>query len=235
MIYLFHGNDIRTSRKKLKTILGALQRKRPDATVFTLTSDNWNESQFEESLSGQGLFDRKTITTLDSVLTHTSAKEVILNNLDAAQKSENAFLFIEEKMGTLLLASFKKAGAIIENFVLKKKGEYLPNVFALTDAWAKEDKKRAWVLYQKLSKTMTPEEIHGAIFWQAKTVLLAQLAPSAAQSGLKPFVFKKAAAFSKKQPQEKITRALSSLLEMYHNVRLGKGELSSSLEKFLLK
>jgi len=235
MIYLFHGNDRALSRNRLKKVLSALQSKRPDATTFALTKDNWDPNQFEELLSGQGLFDKKTITVVDSLLTLPETKDLFLKSFKIAQESENVFLFIEEKVPAPIISSFQRIGGLSEEFSLKEEKSRGINPFTFTDAWARGNKKLAWVLYQNFLKKMTPEEIHGALFWQAKTMFLASVLPGAKEAKLKPFVFQKNAFLGKKRSKEKITDSLRSLLEMYHDIRLEGGDLSLSLEKFILE
>ena len=73
----------------------------------------------------------------------------------------------------------------------------------------KRDKKGAWAEYQKVLKEgLVPEEIHGILFWQIKTMLLASSSKSSVEADLNPFVFKKAKEFSKNYSEDELKKCL---------------------------
>jgi hypothetical protein len=85
-----------------------------------------------------------------------------------------------------------------------------------------KDRKGAWVNYQKsLRAGNAPEAIHGALFWQVKTVLLAKK-----EGGWNKF--------AKNYSEEELDKILAALVKMYHDIRTDGGDLEISLEKFLL-
>jgi DNA polymerase III delta subunit len=110
------------------------------------------------------------------------------------------------------------------------------NIFILTDAIGARNKKNAWILYQKaLASGMVADDIFWrAIAWEIKTLLLASKTSSAEESGLNPFVYQKAKAYSKNfKPGE--LEALSEFLVVgYHNARRGTGDIETLIEKMLL-
>lgn len=118
------------------------------------------------------------------------------------------------------------------------------NIFHLTDAFGKKDKRTAWVLYQKaLLSGLPAEEVFWKLSWQVKNILLVkrmseELRKSAdeiiKESGLKPFVAKNCLNFAKNFDKEKLTNLYLELVDIYHNVRTGKTDFDTSVEKFLL-
>src|SRR3989338_7014954 len=85
---------------------------------------------------------------------------------------------------------------VVEEFELKEKdNEPAPNVFALTDAFAAGDRKKSWILYrQMIEDGASAEEIHGALSWQARAMVLATKTKSAEEAGMKSYPYGKAKA-----------------------------------------
>ncbi len=232
MIYVFYGTDREGAVAKLHSTLQILKGKKPDAERITFSPENWEESAFEASIERQGLFEKKSIVVLDSLLSYAPAKEFVMEHLVEMEESENVFLILEKSILAGPLGKIKKVSEKVEEFKAVEGRRFTP--FPLSDAWARGDKKNAWVLYQEALKKMSPEEIHGALFWQVKAMILASNSKSAKESGLSPFVFSKSASFAKGKSQEKLKRTLGELLSLYHDARKGGGELEIALERFIL-
>jgi DNA polymerase III delta subunit len=78
------------------------------------------------------------------------------------------------------------------------------------------------------------EEVHVNLSWQVRMMLLASQSESAAQAGLKPFVYNKAKAYAKKYSQKELRALSRELVSMHHRVRQGRGELGVALERLIL-
>ena len=95
--------------------------------------------------------------------------------------------------------------------------------------------KDAWVLLQKALDTGgVPEEIHGMLFWQVKSMILAVSSKTAGEAGLNPFVFRKSLSFAKNFTEEELKNLSARLVSIYHDARRGGDELAIALEKFVL-
>lgn len=137
-------------------------------------------------------------------------------------------------------AATKKAiakHAELEVFETKAPPEIsVPSVFALTDAFASGDRKIAWILYRKLIESgSAAEEIHGALTWQTRALVLASKTKSAAEAGLKPFVYSKAKRSAIRLGEAAAENLSRELVHILHASRMGGGNLSDLLEVFLLK
>lgn len=109
------------------------------------------------------------------------------------------------------------------------------NVFLLTDAIGARDKRQAWILYrQAIANGLVAEEIYWRVVWEIKTLLISAKT-SAEESGLNPFVYKKAKAFLKNWKIEELEKASRELVVGFHNSRRGQGEIETLIEKFLLR
>ena len=236
MIYLLHGTDTIKSRKKLHTLLDSMFTKKPDASYMRIERENFDESRIEEFAGGQGLFENKYIIVFDNLFVDKNIKEVILKKIKEISKSQNIFIFLEEKLNKTELNRFEKYAEKIQEFGASgSKKEKKFDIFSLTDAFGKRDKKGLWILYQKAKlNNVSDEEVHGILFWQIKSMLLSFNAKDAKESGLNPFVFRKSLGFIKNYSEGELKRISSSLVSLYHDTRRGIHEMDIALERFIL-
>jgi DNA polymerase III delta subunit len=236
MIFLYHGTDRIASRNKAREVIDVMHSKRPDAEIFILTTENWHDGSLDELVSAQGLFEKKYIILCDNLCEKKDSKEIVIDKLKELKESENAFIFIENTADAKTIEKIAKLAEKSQEFAEKAKAKDEFNMFSLAEALGKKDKKSLWVLYQKaLAKNISPEEIHGILFWQIKTMMLASTASSAESADLKPFVYSKAKAYLKNFPPNTIPHVSSKLVQVYHNSRRGLGEFETNLERFILE
>jgi len=120
-----------------------------------------------------------------------------------------------------------------QGLALKSRGEF--NIFSLTDAIGRRNKREAWALYQKaLASGMVPEEIFYRVFWQVKTMLLAGRTKSAEETDMKAFPYNKAKSFLKNFKPGELEKLSEKLVVGYHQSRRGIGEIETLLEKIIL-
>jgi hypothetical protein len=137
---------------------------------------------------------------------------------------------------TETLRAITDAAEKVQSFTLKeKKGKPDFNIFSLTDAFGRRDKKNLWVLFQKAVESgAVPEEIHGILFWQLKSMLLAHACKSAAEAGVKPFVWSKARTFAKNWSEEELKNLSAKMVSLYHDAHRGIYEFPIALERLIL-
>ena len=240
MIYLFYGQDKEQARQKANGVVQTLLKKRPDASLFKLNSDTWQEAAFDEYVGGQGLFVQKYIVILDRLFENKEIKEYVIERLKILKASENIFIVIENSLDKVTLGKFEKTAEKIQAFgegkdaVAKgKKPEF--NMFAMTDALGARNQKRLWILYQQaLRHDVVSEELHGILFWQVKSMLLATLSKDVKESGLNPFVYGKAKNYAKNFTLSELKKISSQLVAMYHQAHRGEVDFDIALEKFFL-
>ncbi|MEK7662102.1 MAG: hypothetical protein AAB355_01195 [Patescibacteria group bacterium] len=110
------------------------------------------------------------------------------------------------------------------------------NIFALTDAIGGRNKREAWVLYRKaLASGMVVEEIFYKIFWQVKSMLLANRTKSAEEADMKTFPYNKAKSFLKNFSTSELQNLSENLVVGYHQARRGEEEIETFLEKIILE
>lgn len=236
MIYLIYGNKGDAVRKKGRSIVDAQIKNKPDALHFSVNEENWKDASLDELLGGQGLFVQKYIVIFDHLVRANGIGEILLPRLKEFQESEHIFIFTEGEMTKELIKKFeKKADKIQEISEAKEVKEQKFNVFSLTDALGRKNKKELWTLYQKaLLAGVSPEEIHPILFWQTKAMLGAVVSGSPAEAGLSPYVYTKSQTFSKNFSILELQKISLQLVDVYHNSRRGLVEFDTALERFIL-
>ncbi len=237
MIYFVTGKEREGVQKKLHELTAALQKKRPSALLFRMSADEWDSNAFDGIATGQGLFEHKYIVVLDGLFAQEEAAAYLEDKLDELIAADHAFLFVEysPKAATkkLLEKKAEKTWEVADAASVGKKEAF--NIFSLTDALGERNKARLWVLYQKaLMQGSEPEEIHGILFWQIKSMLATAQSKTAEDAGLKPFVWGKAQKFLRNYTHDELKKISSCMVGLYHGARLNGTALEDDLESFLL-
>jgi len=236
MIYLLYGEDKVKARGKMHALVDSLCAKKPDASLFKMDREHFSGAQLEEFILGAGLFEQKYVVVLDNVFEDKEAKELVIKKMKDIGASENIFIILESKLDKKTVTRIEKYSEKAQEFVEKKsvkKEEF--NVFALSDAIGRRDRKKAWVLFQQaVAHGLAVENIHGTIFWGVKSMLLASDAKTAKEAGLNPYVFSKSMSFARNFENDELKNISSRLVSIYHNAHRGGMELGVALELFIL-
>ncbi len=235
MFYFLHGTDTHKARTKLHELLDLAKKKRPDAELFKITTENWSDGQFEELLVSQGLFEQKYTVVFDNVFDYKECKQYIIDRLQELHDSEQIFLLLESRVDASTLKKIEAMAKQVQEFTKPENKKSSPAIFGITDKLLQKDKKGLWISYVDLIRSgIAPEEIHGVLFWQIKNMILTTRAQSQTDTGLSPFVYKNALTGARNFKDDELSTMSSQLIEMTHRVRQGDGELEVMLEKFLL-
>jgi hypothetical protein len=244
MLYFFYGSDKDAAREKARALIDELRKGEPDAEVFRLTAEGWGDplnplrgtARLEELIGGQGLFNNCYIVEIVQLFESPEAKEGFLKKLPDIAASPNIFVSREgaaDKETLLLVNKHAEKVQICNQKEGKKKPEF--NIFSLTDAFGRRDKKQLWVLLQKaVASGAVPEEIHGILFWQLKSIVLALQCKTAEEAGVEPFVWSKARTFAKNWSEDELKSLSSKMVSLYHDAHRGIHEFEIALERFVL-
>ncbi len=236
MLYVLHGTDIEKAREKSHALFEALKTKKPDAAAGTITMEDITLEKLDELTQSQGLFENKQIILMDRTLENKDVREVMLEKIDAIAESPNIFILFEGKLTKEVLKKLEKRAEKITEYEAKegpakKEGSF----FALADALGSRNKAELWVLLREaFDADAAPEEIHGILFWQAKSLALAAKTASAGDAGLNPFVYGKAKRYVSNFKPGEIDGLLSKLVHMYHRAHRGQAVFEIELEKLAL-
>lgn len=215
MIYFLHGTNIEKGRSKAHDLVTSLQKKKPDASFFKMSAENWNEAELQEYALGQGLFESKYIIFLDRVCEDKKIKEDFLEHIKVLAESANIFIILEGKLDKATIGKIEKKSEKTQEFIApeKKKEDY--NAFALADAVGRRDRKNAWMLYREaIDRGEAAEALHGMMFWKVKTMLMNSYP----------------GAYSK----DELYSLADRLVTTYHDSRRGVHELETGVEALIL-
>lgn len=169
MIYLFYGTDTLKARTKAKGLIDALLKKKPDASYFKHTADTLSEGALEELIQGQGLFERKYIIYMDTVLEDAEKKAMVSEKIEALKESENIFVILEKKFDVKTRKLFEKYATEIKEYDEKEEKGQDFNVFEMTNAMFAGNAKKAWMIFDEARRKETKAEaIHGVLWWYSK-------------------------------------------------------------------
>ena len=232
MLYVLHGTDRKKVREESKKILSTLALKRPDAQVFRLVDEGATPDRLRELLESTGLFEGKHIVVLEFALGDEEFGDVVVDLAKSLAASEHIFIILEEKMSTPLRKALEEYANKVQVFDVPKEEEKKFNAFAIADACARRDKKGAWVLLQQaLREGMVPEEVHGIIWWQFKTLALVERGDT---EGMKTFSVAKAQSALRNFSHEELQKLTHELVTIYHEARRDGPPLEIALEKWIL-
>ncbi len=236
MLYVIYGTDIEKAREKSHALFDALKQKKPDASAGTITMEEITLERLDELTQTQGLFENKQILFMDRTLENKDVREVMLEKIEAIAESPNIFIFFEGKLTKEVLKKLEKRAEKITEYESKEeKKKEGGGFFHLADALGARDKKGLWVgIREALDNDAVSEEIHGILFWQMKSLALAEKTSSATEAGLNPFVYGKAKRYVGNFKKGEIQNMLSGLVSMYHKAHRGEVDFEIELEKFAL-
>ncbi len=235
MLYFFYGTDTDKARERAGALTAALQKKRPEAELFRLDAERWSEATLDELIGGQGLFSKNYLVILSHLFQNPDAEEVLPKKLSEIADSPNVFVMLEGRMEKKLLLAITEAAEKVVLHDKKEEKREKFNIFSLTDAFGRRDKRQLWVLFQQaVADGAVCEEIHGILFWQLKSMLLAHRCRSAEEAKVKPFVWSKAKAFAKQWSEDELAALSAQFVALYHDAHRGIHDFEVALERMIL-
>ena len=234
MIYFITGES-KKCFEKTEQLVEAMLNKKPDAEVYHVGVEGFDIAKLEEMIGGQSLFSKKYIVKITRILESTGVADVVLNKIKEIQESENIFIWVEPEVKKLQFKQIKKIAEEVQEFkVVTSISKRDIEIFKLSDAFGRRDPKLLWILYLKQIRKSAAEEIHGTIWWQLKSMVLASKSNNAKEAGLASFVFSKSKKFSENYSQEELSKMSDILVEIYHEAHRGGANLETRLEEFVL-
>lgn len=232
MLHILVGGDRERKRGYIEKLRG---EKLLLSELISHTRDQAATSLDELKLwlaTDTGLFGERFFVVLEQFFDTDFGERFLVENGAQLLSSETVFVITQD---TLKVA--QKKNLPVEPVIFdtqEEKGGY--SIFALTDAFSARDKKQTWVLLQKALEHADPEEVHGTLWWQVKTILQVATENVGAESlGMKPFVYKKALAALKKFSKEEMVTIAQELLAVYHDAHRGEGDFAMKLEQLVLR
>lgn len=230
MLYFFLGDDVVTAKAEA-------QKRAVGHEVVRFGEGGEPLSAVGGYLGQQGMFAAKVALILDRPLDDADGKELLIERGTEVAAAAALVIAIQPDVDATTKKKLPK-GTKFETFAAAGGVAELPppNVFALTDAVAAGDRKKAWILYRQLiAGGASAEEIHGALAWAARGVVLAGKTKSADEAGMKSYPYAKAKQTTLRMKPAEAEALSAELVSLYHDSRMGRGALEDLLEVFLLK
>lgn len=228
---VFSGTDTIEVRSKAHEYL---EHVSPNGIYEHIDAGACTKERLRDLAGGASLFGGTEVVLIDAPSEDTLAFDAVIASAPVLSESSNVFVLIEGKLKAADSKVFKKYASEYNELKNEKK-ETVFNIFSLTDALARRDKKALWVLLRRAQLSgLTSEEIIGTLFWQIKTMRLAARAASATEAGLKPFVYSKAKSALSKYKEGEVDELSRRLVCVYHDGHLGKTDINRALERFVL-
>jgi len=240
MIYLFYGPDIEKSKCAMRECVEVFHSKYTTAHFHELDDDTFSQKECEELMCSKDLFSPQSVVVFRALCENKDAHEFVKKHIKDFAQSDTIFIFFERNVPSATLALFKKNIKEVHYFPLAQKKNKPFNVFGLTDAIGRRDRKNAWVMLQKAyCEGEEAERMLSLVFWQIKNIVLVKNMQekkegSLASLKLNPFVLKKTLSFSKNYSHNEACSLSSQLVALYHDVRRGGEDVRSGLERFVL-
>lgn len=228
MLAVFYGNDTHAVREAARSYTQAHA-----ALPLSIDSGTYQPGAVMEAAEGASLFGGTSVVIVDTPSQHDDLAREVEENLDALAASAHRFVVIE---GPLAADAKKRYAAHAETVAEHKRpAAERFNVFALGDALAARDKKKLWTLLNDAYRAgLSGEEIAGTLWWQLKTLRLADVTSDAAAAGMKDFPYNKAKRALRGFKDGELAALSESLLSAYHDARQGGLDLDLALERWVL-
>lgn len=231
MLHLYYGNDTIAVRQKAHDFADTQEKE--GVKIERIDAENYTEGIFSDVIGATSLFGEKTLYIIDTPSQKKEMYDDVIDHLEQFGTSDNTFVVIEEALLAPQKKKFQKYAAILEE--CKKKADERFNVFGMADSLSSKNKKMLWLQLQDARQAgLSAEEIMGTLWWQLKTLRLANVTTSAAEAGMKDFPYNKAKRSLATFKEGELECISHRLLAVYHDGHLGVRDIDIALERFVL-
>lgn len=235
MLTVLLGTDTTRRQKRLEALIS--KERTAGADIRTYSDVSFDPFELRSLAENVSLFGQPLVVVITGIGDIAETRDEFLSVAESLHASRDQFILSENAVPAAFQKGIKALGVAIESFdAIAKKKEDPSGGFALTDAYSARKRSQAWALYRAgISAGAAPREIHGKLFWNVKTMLLAQMTKTANEAGVHPFVYGKAKTAAKNFSQTELQQALADLTVLVHDSILSGVDLEPALEAFILR
>jgi len=228
MIHMYYGSDVIAARAKALTVLGE-----SDTTIERVEAESYTSPALLQVAESVSLFGDVNSYLIDSPSSNIELWNDVIRAIETLQASPSLFVIVD---GALLAAQVKAINPYAARSELFTKGAQVSfNVFALAETLGQRDKKNLWILLSAAQRHgLSAEEIIGTLWWQLKSMRLAEITQSAAEAGMKDYPYNKAKRSLKHYKEGELEQLTESLLTVYHQGHGGERDIWVGLEEWVL-
>lgn len=206
------------------TVVGTNKEKREKAMEWLSKLGTPNASLYSEQIAAlrplveaTNLFGEKIIAHVIQTMEVASSREEVTKLLGEMQDSKNTFIIDEPFADANRVKKLEKYSE--KMFDCREQGPGEASPFPMCNAFARRDKKQAFIEWMKIKDISEPVEmIHGALWWKMKTIWEDTL------SG-------KPTKFTKDECEYFAGKIMRATMDSYR----GKGNLKDRLEEIILE
>lgn len=160
MIYSIVGTEIKKREQASKAVL----------KYGTVSVHIYSEriALLKPLVEAQSLFGGTIVAMLEQTMEVASSREIVVDLLPDMKDSPNVFIIDEPFADANRVKKLEKYSEKV--FDCREPKEEGVSPFPLCKAFARRDKKTAWAEWMKIKDIQSGEAIHGALWWQMKTV-----------------------------------------------------------------
>ncbi len=217
MIYLLHGNDVVSSRKKLEE----LRSEYEPTSISVLAAKEIDYAQFPLLFSTMSMFDEKRVVVVEE---KPDPKQLDLNSISTSGVDLIIWVGSVLRSNDALIGAITKAKGKVE--VFEEKPDL--SVFPFLDAVASRKRIIALREYMKLkAEGNDPIYLVTMLVWQFRQILVPEMANG--------FVKKKVESFKANFSFEELRKIYYLLLQMDVQLKTGDGVAEVMVEQFVYK
>ncbi len=196
MLYCLWGSDRKTVVDQAQHIVFGLRKKRPDASYYKFEAPH-SIGELEQIITATGLFEEKHIIVIDELWKQEDGKIFILERVEELTLTPHICILFGSTPDAKTKKVLESKATKVATFDAVKE-ERDTFVFSWVEDVVRKDIQKAWIGLHVLKEAgHSPEAVMGALWWQIRSVAVAQTASSAKESGLSPYVYTKAKRLSK--------------------------------------
>jgi hypothetical protein len=172
MMYLFTGTDSDKVRKQAFALVDASRRKAPMAPYIRLAPEEISQESLEGALHTQGLFYDRSLVVLDDPFQIAESSDVVLEQIELLQKSENPVFIIAPKLLPARRKKIETKAAKVFVYDVREKAEGRGFNSGLVTALGAKDGKGLWMELMKAKRAGDPAElVHGLLHFKARDLM----------------------------------------------------------------
>jgi DNA polymerase III delta subunit len=231
MLFSYFGSDWKAVRAEKEKKISALREKGMTPTTLT---EREGVDALREAVSATSLFGARELYVLDTPSEEADFFEMVLDMLPAFRESQNTFILREGSLTKTRADRVMKESTEYAHHDARGEKEF--NIFGLTDALLRRDRKSLWVeLVRAREAGKSSEDMIGTLWWQLKVLRLIARSESVHETGLKPFVYEKGRRALREYTRDDIERLSQELLLLYHRGHGGRENIDHALEAWVLR
>ncbi|HQU07723.1 MAG: hypothetical protein B7X04_02770 [Parcubacteria group bacterium 21-54-25] len=184
MIYLFHGSDTDTARKKAFAWVAAARAKEPQLVYARLAASDVSDAALTEAAGAGGLFVKRLLVLIDDPYAKTKAADDVEDtvddasatgidaHIDALAASDNAIVILAP--GLTIARAKKITAKATKEYKFDRVAAAPARGFnsALVNALASRDAGKLWLeVVRAIRAGDAPEMLHGLLHWKARDIM----------------------------------------------------------------